>query len=271
MTDAAEPTATPADDAGAVSDDTIAPLPDDAAERAALLETLVPEVVTADGSNAEQPTLFSAVPEAAEDDSADAATVPAVEDSEVTAPDEGEDAATDEPVLGDDESGDELTPEPGVDPAVSAIAQDLAAEPVHAAPEGDAAVAATAAGIEAAQIAAPATGSAPWWPFIGYAALWLVLAGAAGYALVTRVPDGTPVFDSEVYTLTVLGGIALTIAGPILILAVWLAEWFRRGDEMRRGLFLSALLKGSVVTLFGVVVWWATLIIVDTIRLGRPL
>jgi len=271
MNDAAEPTVTPADDAGAVSDDTIAPLPDDAAERAALLETLVPEVGTADGSADEQPTLFSAVPEVAEDDPAETEVAPAVGDPEVAVPAEGEDAATDEPVLGDDESGDEPTPEPGVDPAVSAIAQDLAAEPTPAVPDTDATAVAPPAGIEAAQINAPVAGSAPWWPFLGYAGLWLVLAGVAGYALVTRVPDGTPVFDSEVYTFTVLGGIALTIAGPILILAVWLAEWFRRGDEMRRGLFLSALLKGSVVTLFGVVVWWATLIIVDTIRLGRPL
>lgn len=239
MTEPADQPVLPADEPVSMTDAT-APetqMPEDADARSALLDALVPEV-----EQSEQLPL-QGEPAAEPDSAAEPGAVP-VQESAVAPQPEAEAAAAPEP---------EPEPEPKPEPK----------------PEPEPAV-----GLDAARMdlpAAPLTGSAPWWPFIIYGALWVVLSVAAGYMLVTQVPQGTPVYDSQVYTLTILGGIVLTIAGPVLILAVWLAEWFRRGDEMRRGLFLSALLKGSLATLFGVVVWWVTLIAVDAIRLGRPL
>lgn len=106
------------------------------------------------------------------------------------------------------------------------------------------------------------------WPFVGYVAVWGVFAAVVAWQLM-GVPAEQAVFDSEIYPYTVMGGMTLAFAGPLLVLATWLSV--RRTGAPRGTVFASALAKGSVAMLAGVSLWWAALIIVDQVRLGRIL
>jgi hypothetical protein len=110
----------------------------------------------------------------------------------------------------------------------------------------------------------------PWWPFVAYFAVWALLAALAGYYL-AQVPEQVALYETELYGYTVLGGLVLTAAGPLVILATWLATWWKRRGGSRTGLLSSALLKGALATFGGVAVWWGMLVIVDTLRLGRSM
>ncbi len=112
--------------------------------------------------------------------------------------------------------------------------------------------------------------SVPWWPFLAYLAAWIVLTGLAVWQLL-QLPPNEAAYESQAYALTVLGGLIMTAVGPLLILAVWFAVWSGRPSNERSGLLTSSLLKGAIATLFGAVLWWAALIIVDYLRLGSPL
>lgn len=110
----------------------------------------------------------------------------------------------------------------------------------------------------------------PWWPFLAYFIGWIVLTAVAVWKLI-ELPGGQVAYESQAYGLTVLGGIIMTAVGPLLILTVWFAVWANRSGRTRKGLLPASLLKGALVTLGGAVLWWAALIIVDYLRLGRPL
>lgn len=105
------------------------------------------------------------------------------------------------------------------------------------------------------------------WPFVGYGAAWTLFAAFVLWRLLA-VPDGTPVFESSDYALTVGLGLSLTFAGPLTILVVWLSTPPQQGRS-RGQLLYSSLTKGAFAMLAGVCLWWAALIIVDQIRLGR--
>ncbi len=120
---------------------------------------------------------------------------------------------------------------------------------------------------EATQPERPELTSVSIWPFFAYDVLWLVFCAVAVWQLL-QVPSGTAVFDSEIYPLVLLGGITLTAAGPLLVLASWFAAIGRPGAH-KGALFTSALLKGSVATFIGVLMWWGALLVVDQVRLGR--
>lgn len=107
------------------------------------------------------------------------------------------------------------------------------------------------------------------WPFVAYVGVWLVYAGIVVWRFLS-VPAGTAVYESAEYPIAIFGGITLAFAGPLLALAVWIAAWDRK-DASRLGLFTSAALKGSIATLVGVSLWWAALVVIDQIRLGRIL
>ena len=97
---------------------------------------------------------------------------------------------------------------------------------------------------------------APWWPFLAYAGVWALYA--IGLALVMKpAAAGGSLFASPYYQMFLWGGLVLAIAGPLLVLLVWLIA--RRGYEKGRrgGLFSSALIKGAVALFVGVVLWWA--------------
>lgn len=106
----------------------------------------------------------------------------------------------------------------------------------------------------------------PWWPFWMLTFVWVALCGAAAYFL-TRDPS-MPSLRQEAYTFVVAAGLALTILGPLLAIAVWA---FSRGSvphERRPGMFVASLLRAAVITFLGVVAWTGTLIFVDALRLG---
>lgn len=105
------------------------------------------------------------------------------------------------------------------------------------------------------------------WPFLAYLAIWAVFAGLTAWQLV-QLPAATPTVEAPVYPYTVLAGMVLTSAGPALVLMVWLGSL--NGSSGKGARFVDALLKGSVATVVGVMLWWASLVALDVLRLGRP-
>lgn len=104
------------------------------------------------------------------------------------------------------------------------------------------------------------------WPFIAYAAIWLLFAVAVVFGLRPSALQGT-VVGSPYYPAGVIVGAALAAAGPLLVLVVWLVA--RRAEgRSRTGLLASVSLRGAAATLFGVALWWAALLLLDFFRLG---
>lgn len=122
---------------------------------------------------------------------------------------------------------------------------------------------------EPAPVPASDPDSVPVWPFVVYAAIWIVFA-ALIVARFSQVPQGQPIYEIPEYPMSVLGGLTLSIAGPLVILTAWFGSWGTPGST-KWGLFVSALIKGSLATTFGVALWWFALIIVDQVRMGRVL
>lgn len=106
-----------------------------------------------------------------------------------------------------------------------------------------------------------------WWPFIVYGVLWIGLAGSS-YVLLTGTQVDLPAFRQDSYPYLVLAGLVLTLLGPLIALAVWLFAWFKAKKPERGGMLTAALVRGSIVTFLGVVVWWGVLVLVDALRLG---
>jgi hypothetical protein len=108
-----------------------------------------------------------------------------------------------------------------------------------------------------------------WWPFVGYIVVWL---GAAAYAVwqLERLPASQVAYETNFYSMTMLAGLVLLAAGPLLLLIVWLASWIGRKGSRIGLMFISALLKGAASTLIGALIWIGALLLVDYLRLGRP-
>jgi len=110
--------------------------------------------------------------------------------------------------------------------------------------------------------------SLPWWPFLAYLGVWVVSAGVAAWFLVDSPYPGSMV-GSSAYPYVLRASLVLTAAGPVIALSVWIVAWAYAGRGRRKGLLSTSLLRGGVVTLLGVVVWWCMLIVVDRFRLDR--
>jgi hypothetical protein len=108
----------------------------------------------------------------------------------------------------------------------------------------------------------------PWWPFLVYLGIWLVLAGLAVWQFL-ELPAKSATYEAELYGTSIMVGMALVAIGPALAIAVWLFVWLGAEKGRRTGLLTSALIKGAVVTLGGVAIWWIALLLVDYLRLGR--
>jgi hypothetical protein len=174
------------------------------------------------------------------------ATIPAPEQASES--DETDDVATAIAEAGanlaDDDSFDSIAP--------GTVAQDAVSQQ-----EGDAA------------LTVPVATTVSWIPFLVYDALWLIFAGLLIWQL-AAVPATNAMYESELYSLAVLGGVVLAAVGPILILAVWIGSWGKEGAR-KGSLLVSALIRGSIATLAGVVIWWGALLLLDQLRLGRLL
>jgi len=130
-------------------------------------------------------------------------------------------------------------------------------------------VAPTQGGEPAAAEVAPGVDSVSIWPFVVYDLVWLAYAGVLIWQF-EKLPAGQAVFESPLYQSAVFAGVALTIAGPLLILATWIGSWGRPGAS-KWGLFVSALIQGAIATALGVTLWWVALMVLDQLRLGRLL
>jgi hypothetical protein len=119
-----------------------------------------------------------------------------------------------------------------------------------------------------ADVEAPLT-KVSWWPFVGYVVVWL---GAAAYAVwqLEQLPTGMAAYETNFYSMTMLGGLALLAVGPVLILVVWLASWIGRTGARIGLMFISALMKGALATMLGAMIWMGALLLIDYLRLGRP-
>lgn len=193
------------------------------------------------------PVAESAEPdEGAEDDGED--TEDGAEDVEesidVEAPDVEADEATDDSPVG--EPADEEPPAEEAIPRVDAV---------------------EASGIDDTPSAAVAKGRVPWWPFLVYLVAWIGVIGAAFY-LISYGPDALPAFQQDDYPYILLAGLVLTVLGPLLSFLVWFVTRWRTPKGERGGLLTAALLKGALVTCFGVLAWWGAIVVLDALRLG---
>lgn len=159
-------------------------------------------------------------------------------------------------------------------PEVEVSEPPAATEPVEEASEPAAAepgatpVSTTLAAEDSDAIAFPdADTEVSIWPFVALDVIWLAFAGFIVWQL-TQLPEGAAVYESGIYPLTLLGGLVLTAAGPVLIVVSWFAEKVRLAASSGH-VFVSALMRGSLATLVGVALWWIALLAVDQIRLGR--
>lgn len=115
----------------------------------------------------------------------------------------------------------------------------------------------------------PVRTTVSWWPFVGYVVVWL---GAAAYAVwqLQQLPAGQAAYETNFYSMSVLAGLVLLAAGPVLLLIVWLASWIGRQGARIGLMFISALVKGAAATLLGALIWMGALLLIDYLRLGRP-
>jgi hypothetical protein len=153
-----------------------------------------------------------------------------------------------------DDAGDEAA-EGGDEPS-----QDVAVEAsAAAATPSEAFDAPTADGLARDRLAARL-------PFGVYVGLWAAFAGAMGYLLWPAAAK--PFVDSGIYAYSVLGGVALTLAGPLLGLAVWLLVRSSADVESNAGLVRAVFMRAALSTLAGDLLWWLGLVLLDLHRAG---
>jgi hypothetical protein len=118
-------------------------------------------------------------------------------------------------------------------------------------------------------LAEAAGGGLTWIPFAVYLGAWLALAGATALLLKDATAAdllgwrALPASGPIVWT-----GVGLTAVGPVLSLVVWLLARRRRPASSRRGLLVSALIRGALTAVFGVVIWVVTLQVLELVARG---
>ena len=108
----------------------------------------------------------------------------------------------------------------------------------------------------------------PMWPFALYLGVWLASSGTAAWFLM-HSPETGSIAGSSTFPYALRGSLVLTAAGPLVAFLVWIVAWVSAGPGRRTGLLSGSLLRGGLVTLMGIVVWWVMLIVVDRVRLDR--
>jgi hypothetical protein len=218
----------------------------------------------------------------------------AEQDLAAATPAESAEASADESSPEPDEVGDEASAvaeqavgnaseqseEPGAAPdteeaddleaAIEQAGANFDEEPVaHAAPESDAEEAPEADAGDALAAEVRPKPVVSWIPFLIYDLVWLVFAGLLVWQFID-LEVGKAIYHSPLYPAGLLGGLVLLMAGPVLVLGVWMASW--RRENVRKGTtFVAALFRGSVAILVGMVIWWGALLLLDQLRLGALL
>ena len=142
----------------------------------------------------------------------------------------------------------------------------LAADPPAPAEAGATALAVEPVGEAGIQVSA----RAPGWPFLIYFGAWLVMVGLSAW-FILQMPLSETVFRTDLYQSMVRVGLVLTAIGPVLGVVVWLATLIGTRGRSHAGLLSDSLIKAAYATLGGVAIWWATLLILDYVRLGKAL
>jgi hypothetical protein len=103
-------------------------------------------------------------------------------------------------------------------------------------------------------------------PFGLYIGVWAIFAGAMTYLLWPLAVK--PFTGTQLYAYFVLGGVALTLVGPLLGLGVWLAVRGRAEVGGDAGLARAAFMRAAAATLAGDLLWWIGLVLLDLHRAG---
>lgn len=109
-----------------------------------------------------------------------------------------------------------------------------------------------------------------WIPFAVYLAAWIALSAASAYLLRGATADQPARWLPE-YVPLLWTGVGLTAAGPLLSLTAWLIARSRRPSSQRRGLLSSAMTRGALAAFSGVIIWVATLYIVEVTTMNGVL
>lgn len=168
-------------------------------------------------------------------------------------------------------AGANLESQPTLDGMAPAVVEDSLGGTIDTAPHAEQPATEPAATEQAAVVETDERPrhAVPVWPFVAYDVVWAAFSAYLIWQL-EMLPSDTAIFDARIYPYAVLGGVVLTMAGPLLLLVVWIASWGSPGTT-KGGLFVSSLTRGSVATLLGVLMWWGALMVLDQIRLGRLL
>jgi hypothetical protein len=113
-------------------------------------------------------------------------------------------------------------------------------------------------------------GGLTWVPFAVYLGTWIALAVASAYVLRGATAESPARWMPE-YPALLVTGVVLTAVGPILSFIVWLVARSRRSEASRRGLFASAMTRGAVAAIFGVMIWIGTLYAIEFVTMNGAL
>ena len=103
-------------------------------------------------------------------------------------------------------------------------------------------------------------------PAWAYASVWVAFAGVMTYLL---WPTATKSFVGQPdYAYMVVGGLALTVAGPVVALLTWAFARMGTSAPGRIGLVRAVWMRCMLATVFGVAVWWLALYALDLHRKG---
>jgi hypothetical protein len=103
-------------------------------------------------------------------------------------------------------------------------------------------------------------------PFGIYVGVWVVFAGVMSYLLWPAASG--PFTGLPFYAYLVLGGVALTVVGPLLGIVMWLVLRGRADGIARAGLARAIFMRAAAATLAGDLVWWLALVLLDLHRAG---
>ncbi len=121
-----------------------------------------------------------------------------------------------------------------------------------------------------ATLAEAVGGGLSWVPFAFYLGAWIVLAAASAYVLRDATAESPARWMPE-YPLLLWAGVVLTAAGPVLSFIVWIVERGHHPDGSRRGLFASAMIRGALGAVFGVLIWVGTLYTIELVTMNGVL
>ncbi|MBN2247129.1 MAG: hypothetical protein JW733_00370 [Coriobacteriia bacterium] len=136
-------------------------------------------------------------------------------------------------------------------------------------PESEETVTTVPAAADAALVEAVG-GGLTWVPFALYLGAWAALAAASAYLLRGATAESPARWMPE-YPALLWAGTVLSAAGPVLSFIVWVVARGRRPESARRGLLASAMTRGALAAVFGVMIWLGTLYAIELMTMNGVL